>query len=244
MMPLPDKEDAIHKAWLYRIVEAIADDGALAGVLYFKGGTCAAMLGWLPRFSVDLDFDYAGAQTDIPKVQDALLRVFRRIRLRIRDKSKNGIQYFLKYEPAGRNMLKLDASFPLFRESRYAPQRLSEIDRVLVCQTKETMFAHKLVAAIDRFEKTERIAGRDIFDIHHFFMHGFPYDAALIEERRGVSARAFLTELHDFVKEKVPERIISEDLNSLLPPEQFAPIRRVLKREVLSLLQDEIRRLG
>jgi len=47
MMILPNKNDAIHKAWLYRVVEAIADDRFLAQTLYFKGGTCASMLGWL-----------------------------------------------------------------------------------------------------------------------------------------------------------------------------------------------------
>lgn len=243
MMMLPDKKNAIHKAWLYRIVEAIADDSFLPGVLYFKGGTCAALLGWLPRFSVDLDFDYAGDSKDIPKTQHALERCFKKLGLQIKDKSKNGIQYFLKYEHIGRNTVKLDASFPLFRTSRYAPQMISDIDRVLTCQTKETMFAHKLVAAIDRFEKTGRIAGRDIYDIHHFFLSGFSYDAAVIEERSGANAKKFLSELHDFIDAKVTDRVISEDLNALLPRDTFRILRKVLKREVLGLLNDDIARL-
>ena len=56
-MNIPNKKDALHKAWLYRLLEAIADNQKLVKVMYFKGGTCASMLGWLQRFSVDLDFD-------------------------------------------------------------------------------------------------------------------------------------------------------------------------------------------
>lgn len=244
-MLLPDKKDAIHKAWLYRVLEAIADDRYLAGVLYFKGGTCASMLGWLDRFSVDLDFDYAGDKNDIKKTRAALESVFVKLGLSVKDKSKNGIQYFLRYSDADskRNVLKIDATFPLFFASRYAPARFLEIDRVLTCQTKETMFAHKLVAAVDRFKKTGTIAGRDIYDIHYFFMHGFEYDAGVIKERTGMEVKEFLAGLADFIDKKVTEKIISEDLNALLPYHTFALIRKILKRETLRLLQDEIKRL-
>ena len=170
MMLLPNKKDAIHKAWLYRILEAVADNLYLASVLHFKGGTCASMLGWLDRFSVDLDFDYAGNEKDIKKTRRTLEDLFAEFGLSIKDKSKNGIQYFLKYDNAGseRKILKIDASFPLFQASKYAPARFLEIDRILICQTKETMFAHKLAAIMDRFKKTGNIAGRDIYDTHHF----------------------------------------------------------------------------
>lgn len=247
-MNLPDKKDAVHKAWLYRLLEAIADQRELAKALYFKGGTCASMLGWLPRFSVDLDFDYAGGiePEGVAIVRGRLEKIFETIGLSIRDKSKAGIQYFLRYDnpQSGRNTLKIDATFPLFKTSRYAPERFIEIDRVLTCQTKETMFAHKLVALIDRFEKTRQIAGRDIFDIHHFFLSGFEYDPAVIEERRGVSARQFFSQLRRFIDERVTDTVITEDLSSLLPPLEFKKIRKVLKRETAGLIQEEIDRLS
>ena len=49
--------DARHKAQLLRLLTAIVDSPYLSQNLYFKGGTCASMLGFLDRFSVDLDFD-------------------------------------------------------------------------------------------------------------------------------------------------------------------------------------------
>src|SRR3989338_9298218 len=146
MMQTTNKHDNLHKAWLYRVLDAISSDAYLSTVLYFKGGTCASMLGWLDRFSVDLDFDYGGTADNVGKTRDALEAIFSELGLSIKDSSKNGIQYFLRYENdenIGRNTLKIDASFQLFKSSRYAPERLSEIDRVFICQTKETMFAHK-----------------------------------------------------------------------------------------------------
>jgi predicted nucleotidyltransferase component of viral defense system len=242
MMILPNKKDAIHKAWLYRVLEAVADDEYLASVLYFKGGTCASMLGWLDRFSVDLDFDFAGDRKDIPKARKALEHIFANQGLKIKDKSRVGIQYFLKYNTVEteRSLLKIDVTFPLIKSSEYQPQRFLEIDRILICQTKETMFAHKLVAVLDRFEKTGGIAGRDIYDIHHFFLKGFDYDVKVIEERRGTSAKKYLAKLADFIEKKVTDRILTEDLNLLLPYDQFSKIRKVLKREVVTFLRNEI----
>jgi len=244
-MILPNKKDAVHKAWLYRILEAIADDRYLASTLYFKGGTCASMLGWLDRFSVDLDFDYAGDEQNIEKTRISMEELFLKLGLAIKDKSKNGIQYFLRYEDIGseRKLLKVDASYPLFQSSVYTPMRFLEIDRILTCQTKGTMFAHKLVAILDRFEKTESIAGRDIYDIHYFFINGFEYDAGVIKERTGMDSKEFLVKLKNFIEDKVTEKIISEDLSTLLPHTKFVLMHKVLKREVLSLIIDEIKRL-
>jgi len=244
-MILPDKKDAIHKAWLYRVLQSLADEPYLAGCLYFKGGTCASMLGWLDRFSVDLDFDYAGEEKDVKKTKILLEKIFAELGLTIKDGSKNGIQYFLKYENdgRGRRILKLDASFPLFHASKYKPERFLEIDRILNCQTKETMFAHKLVALRDRFNRTGGIAGRDIYDIHHFFMNGWKYDTEVIIERTDKEPKEFLKELVGFIETKVSKKHIDEDLNPLLPAGKFALARKVLKGETISLIKDEIRRL-
>ena len=50
-------EDSIHKSYLNRLLIEIIDHPVLSQNLAFKGGSCAAMLGYLDRFSVDLDFD-------------------------------------------------------------------------------------------------------------------------------------------------------------------------------------------
>ena len=90
-MILPNPQDATHKAWLYRLLSVIYDNQILSSSLYFKGGTCAAMLGWLDRFSVDLDFDYVAKKTDLKKVRRELETVFDKLGLEIKDKSQKVI---------------------------------------------------------------------------------------------------------------------------------------------------------
>jgi len=244
-MILPNAKDAIHKAWLFRLLAEIYDGPLLANSLYFKGGTCAAMLGYLDRFSVDLDFDFVGDVAEIKEIQKQLEKVFQKLDLEIKDQSQNVPQYFLKYptKENERNTLKLDISFPPPTANQYEPKEFVDIDRVINCQTIETMFANKLVALIDRYEKNEAIAGRDLYDIHHFFLQGYRYNEAVILERRKTTVLKFFQELADFVEEKITETIINQDLNVLLAPEKFQQIRRNLKRETLMFLRDELGRL-
>lgn len=243
-MTILSKNDALHKAWLYRILEGIADDALLPAVLYFKGGTCALMLGWLDRFSVDLDFDYAGGSEQIAATRAALERIFSELGFIVKDASKRGIQYFLRHDGEGRNTIKIDTSFPLLSANTYAPERLLEIDRILTCQTIETMFAHKLLALIGRSQTHGSIAGRDAYDIHFFFMRGYRYSAAVIKEGSGMEAKDFFLKLLAFVDREISDKALSEDLNYLLPAAKFQLMRKVLKREVLTLIRDELSRLN
>ena len=47
----------------------------------------------------------------------------------------------------------------------------------------------------------------------------------------------YIRYLTDFIEEKVTERIIAEDLNTLLPYEKFKKIRKTLKPETLIFLR-------
>lgn len=246
MMILPNNKLAIHKAWLYRVLEGIASNPELVHVLRFKGGTCASMLGWLDRFSVDLDFDYVGTNENINKTRKQLENIFSELGMSIKDSSKNGIQYFLKYEnqnSESRNTLKIDTSFPPLKADQYEMQKLIDLDRYINCQTKETMFAHKMLAVMGRFKNEGRIAGRDIYDIHHFFMKGFAYSLEVLKEGQDKTVKDFLVELHAFIEKEVTEKVLDEDLNTLLTPEAFKKIRRVIKREVLGFIGEEVKKM-
>lgn len=245
-MILPSAKDAVHRAWLYRVLTTVADDDVLPAVFRFKGGTCAAMLGWLDRFSLDLDFDYVGTSEQLPDIRARCQSLFRNLGLRIDDESACALQFFMKYQaaPGDRNTLKVDSGFPVPHANRYEPQRFRDIDRVLVCQTLETAFANKLIACMSRHERTGSIAGRDIYDIHHFFLRGFRYDSAVIQERCGSDVRAYLSKLSAFVDTYVTQQTIDEDINMLLEPSRFRAIRNHLKRETLMFLRDELARLG
>lgn len=146
-MILPKKEDAIHKAQIYRLISEICDSQAISSATYFKGGTCASMLGFLDRFSIDLDFDL---KKDINnKVINLKLRkIFKKLDFELVKKSHNSLFYVLKYQskPGERNELKLSIVDKPLKSNIYASQYLAEIDRFCLCQTIETMFANKLVA--------------------------------------------------------------------------------------------------
>lgn len=245
-MILPDSKDAIHKAWLYRLLSAIYDNQKLSNILYFKGGTCAAMLGFLDRFSVDLDFDYIGEEDGLKNTRKELEGVFLKLDLAIKDKSSKVPQYFLKYnfKRDERNTIKIDITFPPPKKNVYQAYKFNEIDRIITCQTVETMFANKLVALIERFEKNGSIAGRDLYDIHHYFMQGFNYNKEVIIERRKSSLTFFFEEIINFVENKIDQNVINQDLNFLLSSDKFQKIRKVLKQETLIFLRDELKRIN
>lgn len=243
-MLLPKPEDAIHKAWMYRLLSAIADDSVLVQGLRFKGGTCAAMRGILPRFSVDLDFDLL-EPGDQRHIRRQLEKIFKKWDLIIDDCSKTVPQYFLKYEnrPNARNTIKLEATFPVPKTNEYEPIRFSEIDRILYTQTIPTMFANKLVAVMDRYHQHRSLAGRDLFDLQVFFLKGFSYKPEIIRERTGQEAYDFLSDLRTFIEKHFTQTLIDQDLNTLLPSDDFHRLRKSLKLEVLMLLGDEMQRL-
>jgi predicted nucleotidyltransferase component of viral defense system len=237
--------DAIHKAWLYRVLIAILDNNKLHK-LYFKGGTAAAMAGWLDRFSVDLDFDYVDEPDKLNAVRQELKKVFKDLGLEIKDESKKVPQFFLKYptkKEHERNTLKIDIVCPAPKANKYSPIKLKDIERIVICQDIDTMFANKLAAIIDRFKKNQSLAGRDIYDIHHFFLSAYSYNQAVITERTGLTVLDFFKELEIFINDKINLTVLDQDLNSLLPYKNFQQLRKTLKTETLMFIKDEIKRL-
>lgn len=243
-MQLSTPKDARHKAWLYRTLSALVDDVVLAQVLSFKGGTCAAMLGLLDRFSVDLDFDFVGEKKDLPAIRQRMEKIFKDLGLTIKDQSKVTPQYFLKYQASEseRNTVKIDVTFPPVQANQYEKKRFTEIDRIITCQTPETMFANKLVAIIDRYEKRGVVAGRDVYDIHHFFERGLRYTREVIEERTKKPVKNFFQDLIVFIEKQVTDDLLTQDLSVLVPYEKFRIIRKTLKAETLMFLRDEVAR--
>lgn len=242
-MILPKKEDVYHKIQMMRLLTEILDS-PIARFVYFKGGTAATMLGFLDRFSLDLDFDL-GLKAD-KKIIDKLLRkIFEKIGLTIEKKAKDSLFYILKYpsRPGLRNTLKLSIVDAALKSNQYENFYLPDIDRFAICQTKETMFAHKLVALTDRYQKYKTIAGRDLYDIHYFFLQGDDFNEKVIIERTGKKPKQYLKELVDFIEKKVNEKIISEDLSFLLPFEKFKMIRKVLKKEVVRMIGEKLESL-
>ena len=238
-------EDALHKSYINRLLIEIIDRPALAHQLAFKGGTCASMLGYLDRFSVDLDFDKP-KNAGLIELREEFHRVFEHLGFKITGEYDKVLFFELRYpnDPGRRNTLKVSCSDLVSHANQYRVLYFPEIDRLMKSQTIETMFANKLVAVTDRYEVHRAIAGRDIYDIHHFFLRGYSYHAAVIKERTGQDPRAYFSRLIGFIRGTVTQTIINEDLNTLLPPARFQQIRKILLPETLLFLEQEQARLG
>ena len=237
-MILIKQEDILHKAQILRLLAGIVDNPILSSSLHFKGGTCASMLGFLDRFSVDLDFDLL-KETDKRKLNSEFRKLYKKLDLEIISDKRGALFYVVKYKAPKnqRNTLKVSVTDEVYTSNVYKVVMLPEINRLISCQTIETMFANKLVATTDRYKKHEKIAGRDIYDVHHFFSKGYKFNPKIIEERTDMKVGEYIRYLADFIEEKVTERTIAEDLNTLLPYEKFKKIRKILKPETLIFLR-------
>lgn len=238
-------ENIQHKSYLDRILIEIIDNPILSQNLAFKGGTCAAMLGFLDRFSVDLDFDLFNKSKSVT-LREEFHKVFNQVGFTVTKEFDNILFFQIRYPTTKsgiRNTLKISAHDIPIKANKYSVQYFKEIDRLIKSQTIETMFANKLVAITDRFDKHESIAGRDIYDIHHFFVQGYKYNGAVIQERTGLTSKVYLTNLIKFISKHINQTVINEDLNTLLPNDQFQQIRKVVVPETISFLENELQNL-
>ena len=236
--------DVIHKAHLLRVLTEIVDNSILSNSLYFKGGTCASMMGILDRFSIDLDFDLK-IEVNEKELRSEFYKIFDELGFSLYQESQKALEFFLKYpnSPNQRNTLKIDALNFVVKSNQYLPVFLPEINRTVNCQTKESIFANKLVAIKDRYDRKKAIAGRDIYDIHYFFLKNIKYSEQIIIERTGLQVKEYLIYLRDFIREKINQTLIDQDLNTLLPVETFNKIRKTLKNETIMFLENEIANL-
>jgi predicted nucleotidyltransferase component of viral defense system len=238
-------EDILHKSYLHRVLMEIVDEPRASQALAFKGGSCAAMLGYLDRFSVDLDFDaLKGANEE--ELRRVFHQVFDRLGLQVTLEFDKALFFQLRYPSSRgkRSTLKVSASSLRVETNQYRVQYFPEIDRLANSQTIETMFANKLVSVMDRYNQHQSVAGRDIYDIHHFFIQGYAYRGEVIQERTSLEPEQYLAELRVFIQKHVTQKTINEDLNSLLPERQFQQVRKILIPETLSLLEREINQLA
>lgn len=231
-------EDLLHKSQLNRVLMEVIDSRLLSHNLVLKGGTCAAMLGYLDRFSVDLDFDLIDSG-DESILREEFHRIFVRLGLEITGEFDRVLFFQLRYpnERGKRNSMKISCNNILVVANVHTVQYLSEIDRFFTCQTIETMVANKMIAVTDRYQQHRDIAGRDIYDLHHFLIHGYGYNRGVIQERTGLEVQEYLDKFVVFIRKHVTQTIVNEDLNSLLPLSKFQQVRKVLIPETIALLE-------
>ena len=234
------REDAFHKAMMIRVLTAFLDNKMIRKAIGFKGGSCASMASFLNRLSVDLDFDLL-EKNEKKQLKKEINQLLPSLGFKIKTQSSQELFFILKYNSIyPRNSLKLSIIDQVPASNDYQPIFLPDLNRFVICQTIETMFANKLVAVTERYKKYQRVAGRDIYDLHHFFSQGYNFKKEVIEERTGLNWKEYLQNLLAFIANKFNQKAIDEDLNFLLPTKKFYHLRRSLIPETLNFIKSEL----
>jgi predicted nucleotidyltransferase component of viral defense system len=217
-----------HKNILLQILKDIYSDTSIAPHLGFKGGTAAMMFYNLPRHSVDLDFDLL----DETKEKEVFEKINQIISIygKITESyiQNNNLKNVVSYE-ANTQQIKVEVNLRKFG-SRYEMKTHLGISMLVMVQ--EDMFAHKLMAMIERVGKTSR----DIFDVQYFAKNNWPINKKIVEDRSGVSYKETLEKAIDQL-ESMDNKHILDGLGELLTDSQKDSARAKLKSDTTFLLK-------
>jgi len=217
-----------HKNILLQILKDIYSDTSIAPYLGFKGGTAAMMFYDLPRNSVDIDLDLLDEKKEN--------EVFEKINKIVSNYGKiidSYMQRFnlrnvISYDPKAQN-IKVEVNRRQFG-SKYEMKTLLGISMLVMVQ--EDMFAHKLMAMLERIGKTSR----DIFDVEYFAKNNWLINRKIVEERSGVSYKEALEKCIE-VLEKMDNEHILDGLGELLTDAQKDSARAKLKADTIFILK-------
>lgn len=217
-----------HKNILLQILKDIYSDTSIAPYLGFKGGTAAMMFYDLPRNSVDLDLDLLD-ETKENEVFEKINKIISN-HGKITDSymQKFNLRNVISYAPGAQN-IKVEVNRRQFG-SKYEVKTLLGISMLVMVQ--EDMFAHKLMAMLERIGNTSR----DIFDVQYFAKNNWPINKKIVEERSGVSFKEALEKCIEML-EKMDNKHISDGLGELLTDSQKDSARVKLKSDTIFQLK-------
>ena len=217
-----------HKNILLQILKDIYSDTSIAPYLGFKGGTAAMMFYDLPRNSVDLDLDLLDEtrENDVFEKINKIVSNYGKITDSYMQKSN--LRNIISYDPKAQN-IKVEVNRRQFG-SKYEIKTLLGISMLVM--VKEDMFAHKLIAMLERIGKTSR----DVFDVEYFAKNNWPINRKIVEERSGLSFKKAL-EKCIAILESMDNKHILDGLGELLTDAQKDSARAKLKSDTLFTLK-------
>jgi len=224
-----------HQLIIGKILKDIYTDISIASLLGLKGGTCAYFFYGLPRFSVDLDFDFLSNDGINQKmIFDKLAKILGAYG-EVKDSyiKRFTIFAFLSYGGEDRN-IKVEISTRVFIPDVRRHYALKEYLGISVLAAKkEYLFASKLAALTLRGET----AMRDLYDIYYFAKNNWDIDKKVIELLTG---KTFAGHISDCVAltGSIKENQILRGLGELLSEKEKEWVKRHLKEEVLFLLKN------
>ncbi len=218
----------VHKTILLQILKDIYTDSSLGPMLGFKGGTAANFFYDLGRFSVDLDFDLLNGDKEsfVFEKIEKILHEYGTIKEKHR--KKNTLLFVISYNEKSQN-IKVEINRRILG-SRYELKNYLGISVLIM--VREDMFAHKLVAVLER----TKIANRDVYDIWYFLKNRWPINKEIVENRTGINFKDHLKKCIAFV-ESLSDRNILSGMGELLDEKQEAWAKIHLRKETVFLLK-------
>lgn len=221
----------IHRSILLQILKDIYSDTSIGPLLGFKGGTAAHFFYGLGRLSVDLDFDLLNAVKEdlVFEKVEKILREYGTIKEKYR--KQNTLFFILSYEEKAQN-IKVEINRRSYA-SRFEVKNYLGISMLVMI--KEDMFAHKLVAMLER----TKIANRDVYDIWFFLKNHWPINKEIVEKRTKISFKDYLKKCIKFT-DSLSNRSILSGMGELLDEKQKAWVRANLKKDITFLLKIQL----
>lgn len=224
-------DQKLHKIMLSKVLISIYKNPFLAQNLGFKGWTAAMFFYWLPRLSVDLDFDIFWQDTveyrkKIMYELENVLKNFWEI-TDFADKT-NTILYELRYQNDERR-LKIEIS-KRWKSWNFI-QKNFLWENIWIMQDRD-LFSNKLIALLNR----KWVTNRDIFDIWYFFSKWVDLNVEIIEEFTRVSISEYLEKVRDFISNYDFRKVLYW-LGEMLNNKQKNFAKTKMKDEILGFLE-------
>lgn len=219
---------AKHKSILLQILKDIFFDSSIAPHLGFKGGTAAYLFYGLNRDSFDLDFDLLNEEKEeevFLKIQEIVKKYGTVVESKIK---KNNLLNIISYNKDSQN-IKVEVNRRNFG-SQFEIKNLLGISMCVM--TKEDMFAHKLMAMLERIGKTSR----DVYDVWYFLENNWPINKDIVEKRSGISFKETLQKCISQI-EAIKDRDLLLGLGEALSGPQKDWVRAKLREEIIFLLR-------
>lgn len=211
-----------HRLIMFQILKDIFSS-EIWKCLAFKWWTACYFLYWLDRFSTDLDFDLV---ENIPDLDEKIIKIISKY-WQIKAKNKIILSFWENL-----TNIKIDVNRKIWKANKY--DYVDFFWTMIKVQNKETIFANKLVALLERF------TNRDIYDVYFFFKNFFDINEKVIFERTWLSLNELFKKIIEKL-DKLPKNYkILDWLWELLDEKQKDFVKNKLISELKNILQFKI----
>lgn len=225
-----------HQLIMGQILKDIYTDVSISPLLGFKGGTCVYFFYNLPRFSVDLDFDFLEVTEENQKmVFEKVVAILSKYG-QVKDQCIKRFTVFalLSYGDDDHN-IKVEINVRKLAENMKELYEMKEYLGIsMLVAKKDYLFAGKLSALTLRVET----AMRDIFDIHYFAKNRWDINAEVVKNLTGKTIEEYLPDCIAFV-EKIKDSQILRGFGEFIDSEKQKDwVRNHLKADAIFMLKN------